>query len=194
MTRFTLPLICLALVLAAGVIVYRLYNDRADYIWQAEAYQLIKIEPARIERMGRALEIAYGLSEYEGWTMAQIYARFAREYCYDWTLYPSIRAVEYDHNNHYGEHGEIGEYQVLETTAAEVCRQNAIPYKKGKTLHRNILNIWIGCFYLTTCMVAKGEDMGIRQYNGSGEITKEYLIRVRGEQAKLREIYKRLNQ
>lgn len=183
-----------ALILFALAIseVMQIYQDHADLKARVVAYETMRHEQSKVEAIGRTLELAYGLSEQEAWTIAQIYAHFARTYCYEWTLYASIRAVEYDHNNHYGEHGEVGEYQVLETTAAEVCSLYAIPYKKGKTLHRDILNIWIGCLYLTTCMIANGEDAGIRRYNGSGEITKEYLTRVRGEQAKVIEIYRRI--
>lgn len=183
--------ICIGLMFWSLIWLSVVLNDRAELKVQAIAYQTMKHEQEKISIMGRTLEIAYRMSEAEAWTRATIYNRFARNFRIEWFVFPAVAWIESRFSAYsLSEKGAIGEMQLLESTAKDVCNILKIKYKKNETIKDQIRNIHIGCTYLSCLITDKGQVEGIKRYFGQGEETNDYFIAVNGEMAKLQEIYK----
>ncbi len=188
-----LALVCLTLTLAALAVTYWLYNDRAEYIWQAEAYQLMKGEPERIATRGRCMELAYGLSEYEAWIRSAVYNRYSKAFAVSWETYAAVAWTESRYGRYPSSHkGARGEMQLMRNPIKEMCHKYDLPFRGNATLNDQFNNVNLGCLKLSLLITDRGDSLGITRYNGIGNEADSFYVNVCGERARLREIYKRI--
>jgi soluble lytic murein transglycosylase-like protein len=161
--------------------------------WKAAAYDSLVHEQERVNLKGRTLEIAYGLSEYEGWVRAMVYNRYSKTYNISWDTYAAVAWTESRFGKYPLSHkGARGEMQLTRNPIAEICKRWGKLFQGKATLDDQFNNVNLGCLFLSLLITDRGDSLGICRYNGQGVESYNFGVSVKGEQAKLREIYKRI--
>jgi len=157
---------------------------------------VLRERKSRLEFMEKTLMIHYKLTPYESHYYSIVFDDFSQKYNIPWYIYPAILRIESNFDPTLKSHkGARGIAQVIEPTGKEMARKLGIPYKKGKTLWNDILNMTIGFEYLSQAIIEKGLEDGIKVYIGGHGFDKSrkdigrYSTTVRWEYDRLRYIH-----
>jgi len=147
--------------------------------------------------MAYTLVTAYEISIYEAYYYSCIIDNFAQAYKSDWTIYGATIRIESNFNVSLKNPNSSasGIMQILEPTAELECKKLDINYKKNETIWREILNMTLGCFYISKHL-HKGEAGAIKSYVGgplysdTSQYVKKYYQDIMKERKRLKYIYK----
>lgn len=127
----------------------------------------------RINDMTRTLMIAYSLSKWEAHYYAIIFDDFSEQFNIPWEIYPAIVRIESNFKCNIGSpKGAKGMMQVLESTGAPMAEKYEIEYVENQTLWNTVLNLVLGCGYLSQNIKEKGLEGGVKSYLGGPDFAK----------------------
>ena len=114
-------------------------------------YAQMKQKELEIRNIERTLTIYYSsLTQIEVHFYAPVFYERAKQYGVNWPIFPAVKWAESRwQSGLVSGAGAQGPMQILEETAPEYCKQLGIPYKSGVTLRNDILNVNIGCAFLS---------------------------------------------
>lgn len=123
--------------------------------------------------ISRTLQLAYGLSKWEGFCYATIFDEFSLLYKIRWELYGSLIRVETNFNptRKSGKNCK-GLMQIKESTGEEVAKELGIRFIGNQSLWNEFINIAIGSAYLSKFVVERGVQKGIKSYLGGPDYLK----------------------
>lgn len=125
------------------------------------------IKNERVRCMTTALGIAYGISKWEGHYYSVIFDDFSTRYGIPWEIYAAVVRIESNYNpTLVSPKGAKGMMQILEPTAESVASQLKINYIKTQTLWNDVINMILGCTYLSDNIKSSGLEDGVKCYLG----------------------------
>jgi hypothetical protein len=117
--------------------------------------------------MTKTLLVTYPISKWEAYYYSIIFDDFSTSFKIPWQVYAAIIRIESNFKTTLVSPKKAkGLMQILEETGKIQSKKIEINYKEGETLWNDLLNIIIGCYYLSECIEKKGLENGIRSYLG----------------------------
>jgi soluble lytic murein transglycosylase len=176
-------------VIAALVIIVRpISNDKKELrcLYNAEKEKNFTYErhEQKIKMMKQTMLICYNISEWEADYYSRIFYNFSKQYDLPWEVYPAIIQIESKyHTDLLSEKRAKGVMQILETTGKTIADKIGIKYVNDRSLWNELLNVPIGCTYLSDMMKEQGVENGIKCYLGgpnykkseSNAVIKKYI-------------------
>jgi hypothetical protein len=137
----------------------------------------------RINDMTRTLMIAYSLSKWEAHYYAIIFDDFSEQFNIPWEIYPAIVRIESNFKCNVGSpKGAKGMMQILEGTGKSIAGKYEIDYVENQTLWNTVLNLVLGCGYLSQNIKEKGLEGGVKSYLGGANFAKTVITNPEAKQ------------
>lgn len=131
------------------------------------------IEEERIKDMIKTLTKTYNLSRFEARYYAVILNDFSQYYRIPWEVYAAVIRIESNFNGTVcSPKGAKGIMQLLEPTGRGVANELGINYTESQSLWNELINITLGCSYLSKAIKSKGLEGGICVYLGGPDYLK----------------------
>jgi hypothetical protein len=126
-----------------------------------------------LNNMAKTLMVAYGLSKWEAHYYSVIYYDFSKHDNIPWEIYPAVTRIESNFKCNVGSpKGAKGMMQLLEGTGKDVAENLGIEYVPNQTLWNTVINLALGCAYLSNNIQEKGLDGGVKSYLGGPDYLK----------------------
>jgi hypothetical protein len=127
----------------------------------------------KIKCMEKTLLTTYQVSKWEAHYYSIIFNDFSEHYNIPWEIYPAIIRVESNFKTDLKSSSDAkGIMQVLESTGKGVAQKIGIDFIENSSLWNEIVNISIGCTYLSTNIEQKGLEKGVQCYLGGPDYLK----------------------
>jgi len=170
-------LIWIVIIIMMGVGVAETYKYVQDLQKQItiekEKNKLYILHEECINDMARTLMIAYNLSKWEAHYYAIIFDDFSRQFDIPWEIYPAIVRIESNFRCNVGSpKGAKGMMQILESTGEQIAKEYEIDYIPNQTLWNTVINMVLGCGYLSQHIKEKGLEGGVKSYLGGPDYAK----------------------
>lgn len=162
---------------AGAVIHYWFYQQNKDLknriIIEQEKNKTFVLYEKCINHMTKTLMVAYSLSKWEAHYYSVIYYDFSKHDNIPWEIYPAVTRIESNFKCNVGSSkGAKGMMQLLEGTGKGVAESLGIEYVPNQTLWNTVLNLALGCEYLSENIQEKGLEGGVKCYLGGPDYLK----------------------
>lgn len=143
---------------------------KEELIKSRNEYTFYALREKRIKYMTKALIATYGLSKWEAHYYSIIFDDFSCSYEIPWEIYPAIIRIESNFKcTLVSSKGAKGIMQILESTGENLAGKMNIEYTESSTLWNDIINLILGCRYLSDNIKRQGLESGVKSYlGGSG--------------------------
>jgi len=132
-----------------------------------------EIKDERLNCMKKALMVAYGLSKWEAHYYSILFDDFSINYSIPWEIYPAIIRIESNFKvTLVSTKGAKGMMQILESTGKDVAQKLDLEYIESQTLWNDLINMVLGCEYLSEGIKEKGLEGGVKRYLGGPDFLK----------------------